>query len=167
MMHVLRIARDARLPDWMIGAGFVRNKIWDVLHEYFERTPLADVDLIYFDPKNKEETTERAIEQRLREKDATVPWSVKNQARMHVKNGDSPYSNSTDALSRWVETPTCVAVRLEDNDRLTLIAPHGIRDLVSLEVRMSPGYSRDPQHYTERVKTKRWEARWQKLKIYY
>jgi hypothetical protein len=34
MMEVLMTASDANLPDWMIGAGFVRNKVWDYLHGY-------------------------------------------------------------------------------------------------------------------------------------
>jgi hypothetical protein len=29
MMNILRIARDLGLPDWWIGAGFLRNRIWD------------------------------------------------------------------------------------------------------------------------------------------
>ena len=31
MMEVLGIARSLGLKDWAIGAGFVRNKIWDYL----------------------------------------------------------------------------------------------------------------------------------------
>src|SRR3990167_2279381 len=49
MMSVLRIAEGLHLPDWWIGAGFVRSKVWDHLHGYKERTPLPDVDIIYFD----------------------------------------------------------------------------------------------------------------------
>jgi len=29
MMDVLRAAEKLQLPDWWIGAGFLRNKIWD------------------------------------------------------------------------------------------------------------------------------------------
>ena len=52
MMDILEQAKKLNLPDWWIGAGFVRSKIWDVLHEYKERTPMSassDIDLIYFD----------------------------------------------------------------------------------------------------------------------
>jgi len=29
MMKVLYTAKNLNLSDWMIGAGFVRNKVWD------------------------------------------------------------------------------------------------------------------------------------------
>ena len=35
-----------------IGAGFVRNKVWDFLHEFSEPSAgMSDVDLVYFDPR--------------------------------------------------------------------------------------------------------------------
>ena len=111
MMEVLREVAALELPDWMIGAGFVRSKVWDHLHGYAERTRLPDIDVIYFDPADVREETEKALEQRLRAKFA-APWSVKNQARMHLKNHEEPYKSSEDALAHWVETPTCVAVTL-------------------------------------------------------
>nr|WP_255524604.1 nucleotidyltransferase family protein [Alicyclobacillus sp. SO9] len=30
--------------------------------------------------------------------DSSVPWSVKNQARMHIKNGHNPYTSTADGL---------------------------------------------------------------------
>jgi len=49
MMNILKIVKDLNLPDWWIGAGFVRNKVFDYLHEYKKRTKLNDTDIIYFD----------------------------------------------------------------------------------------------------------------------
>lgn len=43
-MSVLRAARTTDLPDWFIGAGAIRNTVWDYLHGYTVPTPLADVD---------------------------------------------------------------------------------------------------------------------------
>ncbi len=48
-MDCLRAARELALPDWALGAGFVRNLIWDHLHHKAEPTPLNDIDLIYLD----------------------------------------------------------------------------------------------------------------------
>lgn len=59
MMDILRSAQSLNLPDWWVCAGFVRSKIWDVLHEFDERTPLSDIDVIYFDPSNIDEETEK------------------------------------------------------------------------------------------------------------
>lgn len=163
MMEVLRAAAALALPDWMIGAGFVRSKVWDTLHGYTERTPVPDIDVIYFDPADCSEEAEERLQERLREK-MPLQWSVTNQARMHVENHEKPYKNSEDALAHWVETPTCVAVTLRAG-RVELIAPHGIADLVNLVVRPSPLYSRGIALYRERVKKKRWQERWPKLKI--
>lgn len=34
MLRILKIVQSLNLPDWWICAGFIRNKIWDVLHGY-------------------------------------------------------------------------------------------------------------------------------------
>ena len=166
MMGVLRTARSLHLPDWMIGAGFVRNKVWDHLHGYENvEVPTADIDLIYFDAEDVSEEREKGYDALLRQK-LGVNWSTKNQARMHEKHVRADaYMNTEEALSEWVETPTCVAVRLEDNDALTLFAPHGITDLVNLTVRPSPAFLNNPDPFWERIKTKGWEQKWPKLKI--
>lgn len=93
MMEVLKIVQSQNLPDWWIGAGFVRNKVWDVLHGYKERTPLNDIDVIYFDETDLSESKEKALEKVLHQK-LNIPWSVKNQARMAIVRGDGPYRNA-------------------------------------------------------------------------
>ena len=40
MMDLLKGAKSLNLPDWWICAGFVRSKIWDVLHGFDERTTI-------------------------------------------------------------------------------------------------------------------------------
>lgn len=163
MMEVLRAAQSVGLPDWMIGAGFIRNKVWDHLHGYAERTPLADIDLIYFDPSDLDEKREKEYDARLVEI-IDAPWSTKNQARMHSVNNNQPYSSSEEALAHWIETPTCTAVKLLEDGTLRLIAPHGIEDLVSLVVRPSP-LSGDSSIYAERIARKKWEEKWPRLHI--
>jgi hypothetical protein len=44
-----RAAREVNAPEWWIGAGAIRTAVWDRLHGYAQPTPLADLDLIYFD----------------------------------------------------------------------------------------------------------------------
>ena len=52
---------------------------------------------------------DRAIEAELRALAPGIDWSVKNQARMHLRNGDPPYSGATDAMRHWPETATAIA----------------------------------------------------------
>ncbi len=165
MIRILELTRDLNLPDGWIGAGFIRNKVWDHLHGYTERTPLADVDIIYFDPENLEESFEDKLQATLKAIDPTVEWSVTNQARMHIESNEPPYTSSEHALSLWPETPTSVAVRLNENDELELIAPHGIDDLVNLSVNPTPHWCKKPEAYEARLKKKKWEEKWPKLKI--
>ncbi|PIY77868.1 MAG: dUTP diphosphatase [Parcubacteria group bacterium CG_4_10_14_0_8_um_filter_48_154] len=165
MMEVLRAARLLHLPDWMIGGGFVRNKIWDVLHGFQnDMVPTADIDLIYFDPRITDAWQEKTYDTQLK-KILDLNWSSKNQARMHLKHNRSPYKNIEEALSDWVETATAVAVRLQDDSTLRLFAPHGIDDLMHLIVRPTPLHASSLQHFHERVHGKKWRERWPKLKV--
>lgn len=77
MMEILRITKSLNLPDWWVCAGFVRSKIWDVLHDFSERTPLPDVDVVFYDPTNLNETYEKELEKKLKYRRLDIPWSVK------------------------------------------------------------------------------------------
>ncbi|WP_280539919.1 nucleotidyltransferase family protein [Chromohalobacter sp. 11-W] len=112
-MEALVIASEQNLPDWCIAAGFVRNLAWDNLHRLSSATSMNDVDLIYFDPHDCSESRDREIEDNLKIISG-LPWSVKNQARMHERNSDSPYISTEDAMSFWVEVETAVGVRLDE-----------------------------------------------------
>ena len=165
-MEVLRTVRRFGLPDWMIGAGFVRNAIWDRLHGFELFTTLADIDVIYFDSMHTSTSHERAIENKLIKALSGLPWSVRNQARMHVQNNDRAYTSSEDAVGHWLETPTCIAIRLENDDNLNVVAPHGLEDLLCLDVRPTPSGLRKPDTYDQRILMKDWKRLWLKLQIY-
>lgn len=166
MMAVLRAAKDYGLPDWMIGAGFIRNKVWDQLHGVTRDMVLtSDIDLIYFDPEDLSTATERDHDRRLSMR-LDVPWSVKNQARMHLKNNrPAPYENSTAALADWIETPTCIALHLDQQESLSLIAPHGIDDLIHLIVRPVSDIPERRAIYRRRIAVKNWTRQWPRLTI--
>lgn len=162
---ILDAVRALDLPDWAVGAGFVRNAVWDRLHGFAAATPLDDVDVLYFDPAELSKETEQALEARLGAAMPNVPWSVRNQARMHLRNGDAPYRDTKDALRYWLETATCVAVRLERDDSLTVIAPYGVGDLLGLRSGPTPrGRERD-EAYRTRMRAKNWPARWPRVRV--
>jgi uncharacterized protein len=168
MMDVLAVARGLQLPDCWVCAGFVRSKVWDVQHGFSSRTPLADVDVIYYDPSDIREEVEKTWEARLREADPSVPWSVKNQARMHIVNDLEPYSSATDGMSKFPETATALGLALTGQGEVILSAPHGLRDVLDMVVRPSPLFSTIPRLqsiYEERVAKKNWQAVWNQLQI--
>lgn len=168
MMEILHAAKTMQLPDWWVCAGFVRSKIWDVLHGFHERTPLQDVDVIYFDDSNIDEKEEKYLEERLKKLLPDVPWSVKNEARMHRVNDIPPYTSAEDAISKFPETVTALGVKLDESNHVILTAPSGLEDVLNLLVRPTPYFSVDKERakiYEERLLKKNWKAIWNKINI--
>lgn len=164
-LECLRAVRSLNLPDWAIGAGFVRNLVWDHLQGYTEMTPLNDIDVLYFDPQQLDPAKENDLEQALQDILPDRPWSVRNQARMHLRNGDEPYTNTENALCYWLETPTCVAVRLADNDGVSLVAPFGLEDLLTMKIRPTPRGLEKFHEYSDRIEKKQWHKMWPKSTV--
>ncbi|WP_232568808.1 nucleotidyltransferase family protein [Photobacterium iliopiscarium] len=162
-MECLQAVRALNLPDWFIAAGFVRNAIWDHLH-HLPMTPLNDVDVVYFDPNDCSLATEAHYAALLQQQLPMINWEVKNQARMHLKHQHSPYKNSADAISRWVEVPTCVGVRLTVENQFIFTAAYGLEHNWSLHVSINPHYPR-PAVYQQRIRDKKWQVLWPRLKI--
>ncbi|MDN3018964.1 nucleotidyltransferase family protein [Paenibacillus sp. BSR1-1] len=170
MMEILKFARSVNLPDWWVCAGFVRSKIWDTLHDFGERTPIPDIDVIYFDPSNIDEFEEKKLEEELKSLNPAIPWSVKNEARMHIKSNLPPYTSSVDAISKFPETATALGVKLDERGNVILAAPWGIRDVINLEVRPTPFFTETKERmeiYEDRIAKKNWKSTWSKLKVFH
>lgn len=163
--HVLALVQRLHLPDAWIGAGFVRNAVWDALYVRAEASAPSDVDVIWFDPARSARACDAALTQQLRAWDPHVPWSVTNQARMHDRNGDLPYRDATDAMRYWPETATAVAVRREQDGRLAVAAPFGLQDLYGGVIAATPRFLRDKQAvFAARLAAKRWQRTWPALR---
>ncbi|MFD2442498.1 nucleotidyltransferase family protein [Bacillus sp. CGMCC 1.16607] len=169
MMDILKAARSLGLPDWWVCAGFVRSKIWDVLHHFNERTALPDVDVIYYDPANINEVDEKELEKKLKLLLPDIPWSVKNQARMHVINNMPPYLSSVDAISKFPETVTALGVKLDEEDHVILTAPCGIGDVINMDVKPTPYFMESNDRlllYENRISKKEWKSVWNKIEVF-
>jgi len=162
MARLLALVESLGLPDSWIGAGFVRNRIWDAQSRIVRSDAPDDVDVVYFDRIAMVPERDAAIEAQLSAHDPSIRWSVKNQARMHLRNGDSPYADSLDAIRHWPETATAVAAR-SIGGRIEVIAPFGVDDLVNLVVRPTPAFTEKLDIYRGRVQQKGWQARWPRL----
>jgi uncharacterized protein len=163
-LHALLLhVESLGLPDCWIGAGFIRNTVWDVLHgREIDVSCLNDVDVIFFDPSDTRRERESDLEGRLHEISPGAIWSVKNQARMHLRNGDAPYRDTFEAVAHWAETATALAARSLDG-RIDVMAPHRVKDLLNLIVRPVPAFEQKMEVYRERVLSKDWPARWPRL----
>lgn len=78
------------------------------------------------------------MEMQLKQLIPDVPWSVKNQARMHTVNNIPPYLSSVDAISKFPETATALGLKLGDQDDVVLAAPCGIDDVLGMIVKPPP-----------------------------
>ncbi|MDJ0390823.1 nucleotidyltransferase family protein [Roseomonas sp. E05] len=154
------------LPDAWIGAGFVRNAVWDALHGRPPGLrPGADLDVVFFAPQ--EAVPETAVEAALHAALPGLAWSARNQARMHRRNGDAPYADTADALRHWPETATAIAARCGPAG-IEFLAPLGLEDLFGLVVRPGPAFAGRPEKLrlvAERIVQRGWCARWPKLRL--
>lgn len=128
------------------------------------------VDVINFDDKNTDEAFEKKLEDKLRSIMPNIPWSVKNEARMHVVNIIPPYTSSEDAISKFPETATALGVKLDKENNLVLTAPCGLDDVINLELKPTPYFTETKERaaiYEERIIKKNWKAIWHKIKVHH
>jgi len=161
-MTQLGVLRSLALPDAWIGAGFVRNRVWDTLVGRVTRTDQDDLDVVYYDDSDPEGEREQEIEARLVALAPGWIWQPRNQRRMHLwrGKGDRPYRDTEDSIRHWLETPTAVAARLTGAGRIELLAPYGLDDLLNLTCRPTPAGLRRADDYRRRLASKGWRQRW-------
>jgi len=164
-MQVLKIARDLDLSQWMIGAGFVRNKIWSYLSgDVKEGVDTFDVDLVYFDKNRKDEKEDEELSKQLKIKTG-INYEIVNEICAHAWNDLPPYLSTKDAISKWPETVTAIGIFLDKNNKLQLFAPHGIDDLINFIVRPTPAFVDEIEKIKVRVEKKGWIKKWPKIQI--
>lgn len=164
--HLLGLVAALGLPDAWIAAGFVRNAVWDALHNRKPKPLDTDVDVIWFDSECMDHRRDLEIEDQLRARAPDFVWSVKNQARMHLRNGDLAYRSATDAMCHWPETATAIAARYVSDACCDIAAPLGTDDLLNLIVRPTRRFIEERRGiFDKRVQDKQWLARWPKLRL--
>ncbi len=147
LMHVMTVARELDLPEWLIFSGAIYQP---VLNHLTGRAPdygIRDYDLGYFDSSDTSYEAEDVVIRRVAA--AFAPplkemVEVRNQARVHLWFEDkfrepyAPLTSSEEALSRFTTTAFSVGVRFEADDSLTILAPFGLEDLFALRLRPNP-----------------------------
>ncbi|MGL4230450.1 MAG: nucleotidyltransferase family protein [Casimicrobium sp.] len=168
--RTLLAARELNLKSWCIGAGAIRNLVWDHLHGYAEPSNLADVDVAYFDSSDLSQARDDELQARLVAACPESPWEVTNQAAVHLwfesyfGHAVSPLRSLEEAVGTWPEYATSVGVFLDMDDEIHVIAPHGLDDLFNCVVRRNPTRV-SIETYQKRVATKRYSLRWSKVTI--
>lgn len=168
LMRALRAARTLALPSWGIGAGAVRNLVWDHLHNISSQ-PSVDIDLVYFDSS---EASNEGISHRekLSNISPEFDWDLTNQAYVHTWYEQqfgypvNPLYSLEQGIATWPEFATCVCVSLDLEENIKVIAPYGLDDLFNLIIRHNPARA-SYEEFINRQKSKRWKEQWPALQI--
>jgi hypothetical protein len=165
LMQVLTTVRDLDLPDWLIFSGAIYQR---VLNHLTGRDPdygIKDYDLGYFDPSDTSYEAEDRVIRRVAaafEPPLREMVEVRNQARVHLwfedKFGEAyePLTRTADCLERFVSPLFSVGVRLEADDRLTILAPFGLTDLFAMRLAPNPRRETNGFARTSASATARW-----------
>lgn len=162
-LGTIRCVQSLSLPDCYLAAGFVRNFVWDHLHDKSPLTPLNDIDVIYFDSNESNPDQFQIHEARLKAMAPSINWQVRNQAFMHLRNDDEPYFNSIDAMSYWPEKETAIGIRMLSDNSLECVSAFGVESLFNLQISHNP--KRLKSIFEQRLNSKSWLITWPKLRL--
>jgi uncharacterized protein len=168
--RLLGAGQSLGLASWCIGAGALRNLVWDRLHGHATPSQVRDVDFAYFDASDLSSDSERALQTRLQRECPGEPWEVTNQAAVHLwferhfGHGVAPLPSLEAAVATWPEFATSVAITRDAAGAIHVIAPHGLDDLLSMVVRRNPTRA-SIETYRQRVRDKNYTARWPGVRV--
>lgn len=172
LMHRLVFLREVK-PDAYLAAGVIRNLVWSLLHQQSFSISGTEIDVVYFDQSvaatwhEEEQQLSLVLQQAFPDND----WDVVNQAYVHhwyrTEQAEkiTAYGSLDQALSCWPETATAIAVALDENDQLRVVAPFGVSDLMQLIVRWNNALV-SQQTFLQRVQQKQFLKKWPKLKVF-
>jgi uncharacterized protein len=169
-MQALTAGRSLHLRSWCIGAGALRNLVWDHLCGYRQPSALNDIDFAYFDAEDLNPATEQSIQGLLEQRCPGPPWEVTNQAAVHLwfeghfGYAVAPLSSLESAVASWPEYATSVAVTINGAGAIEVLAPFGLDDLLAMRVRRNPARV-SLATYRARTASKDYRARWPRVQI--
>lgn len=92
-----------------------------------------------------------------------VKWQLKNQAFMHIRNGDQPYRDSIHAMEYWPEIETSIGVKLSADTKLVVASPFDISSL--FDGYITHNKNREKAIFLQRIEDKNWLTYWPKLRV--
>jgi uncharacterized protein len=161
LIEAIERAATLNLPQWWIVGGVIRDIVWRSMSGATTPLMIKDIDLLFHDPSNVTAERDRWIQQSL-SPISGVPWSVKNQARMHTHNNDVPYMNMNEAMYCFPETISAIGIKKGGNERLIFTTCFGFDDLFSMIFRPTPHFCRKYglAAYLVRTREKGWLNKW-------
>ena len=147
LMHVMTVARELDLPDWLIFSGAIYQPVWNHLTGRPPDHGIRDYDLAYFDAADTSYEAEDRVIRRVADRFEASLRSlveVRNQARVHLwfeaKYGEAylPLGCAAEALTRFTAPAFAVGARLDGDERVVIVAPFGREDLFAMRIRPNP-----------------------------
>ena len=170
LMRVLTTLRELDLPDWLLFSGAVYQRVLNHLGGRDLDYGIKDYDVGYFDGSDISYEAEDVVIRRVAaafEPPLREMVEVRNQARVHVwfegKFGEpyAPLASSAEAPERFVSPMFAVGVKLEPDDRLSMVAPFGLEDLFARRLRPNPN---GPSANFPRIAASA-KARWPEIEV--
>ena len=170
LLRLMRAIRPLRLPQWRLVAGCLYQTVWNALTGRPRGTGIKDYDLIYFDPDDRSWRAEDAVIHRVAAatKGCVGPVETRNQARVHLwfaERFGAAYpelASADESLRYYASVVHAVGVRLDDSDRLDIVAPFGLDDLFAMVIRPNYALANAASHT---AKAERARATWPEVTI--
>ncbi|EEA94998.1 nucleotidyltransferase family protein [Pseudovibrio sp. JE062] len=142
LYDLLKILRDAGLPDAWLASGAIYQSVWNALTGRDAGHGIKDYDLIYHDDSDTSyEAEDRVIKQLTKACEPLgLPVEIRNQARVHLwfpKHFGMDYPKlgcSLESLLYYASTTHSVAARLHEDDRLQIEAPFGLEPIFQMQM---------------------------------
>jgi hypothetical protein len=170
LREILQTVRELGPPGAYVAAGIVRDTVWDALTGRRSAGAQGDVDVVYWAAAEREGGGPGVHERRLRAARPDLDWEVTNQATVHQWHWEArgqliaPHPSVEAGVATWPETATAVALRLQHDERVEVLAPLGLADLFALRLRHNPAQV-GVDVFCRRVADKRWLQRWPELTL--
>jgi hypothetical protein len=140
--------------------------VWQAVSGCEPTRPIQDIDLLFHDTDDRSPERDRQVELGL-SPISGVPWSVKNQARMHLHNDDTRYNDMQEAMFCFPETISSIGIKKGENERIIFVTCFGFEDLFSMIFRPTPHFYRKQgfDRFVSRVHAKHWLEKWPTARI--
>lgn len=167
---LLKVLRDAQLPDAWLASGAIYQSVWNALTGRDPSHGIKDYDLIYYDEADLSYEAEDRVITQLTTACAPLglPVEIRNQARVHLWfsqhfNIDYPKLGcSLESLLYYASKTHAVAARLHEDDRLQIEAPFGLEALFQMQMLPNPVL---PNRETFLRKGQRLAENWPELQV--
>jgi hypothetical protein len=170
LQKIITVLYELKTEDFYIGAGAITQTVWNILTNRPVDYGIDDIDIVYYNPQNIEETYERKVMEYLNQELERFPFwlDVKNQARVHLWYRDKfgydiePYKSIEDAIDTWPTTATSLGVRKLSEKDWEVYAPFGLNDIFHMKIVAN---SRQVTKEIYNKKVKKWIQKWPELDV--